>query len=49
MLVDVLVYKQALKYVSCTDEKYIEMLDGTFEKQNITLEEFRAYIFEKLK
>ncbi|MET2984822.1 DUF4238 domain-containing protein [Aureibaculum conchae] len=49
LMVDTLVFKQAVKYVSCTDEKYIEMLDNNFEKYNVSIEEFKNYIFNKLR
>lgn len=47
MLVDAVVYKQAQKYVSCTDESYIENLETLLEKQNI--EELKAEIFNFIK
>lgn len=47
MLVDVLVYKQAIKYVSCTDEKYIGMLDLIFEK-HLSIEQLKSYVFDKI-
>ena len=48
MLSDILVYKQAKKYVSCTSVEYLKMLDDTFEKYNMTLEEFKEKFFERL-
>ncbi|GEC79224.1 DUF4238 domain-containing protein [Flavobacterium aquatile] len=47
MLVDAVVYKQAQKYVSCTDESYIGMLDTLFERQN--MEELKAEIFKRIR
>lgn len=47
MLVDAIVYKQAQKYVSCTDESYIEALEALLEKQNT--EELKAEIFKRIK
>lgn len=47
MLVDAVVYKQAQKYVSCTDESYIGNLETLLEKQNI--EELKAEIFNFIK
>ncbi|CAA9194674.1 hypothetical protein FLA105534_00264 [Flavobacterium bizetiae] len=47
MLVDAVVYKQAQKYVSCTDESYLEQLDTLLEKQNI--EELKAEIFKIIR
>ena len=46
--IDLLIYKQALKYVSCTDIKYLEMLDGLYEKYNNNLDFVRASIFNQL-
>lgn len=47
MLVDAVVYKQAQKYVSCTDESYIQNLETLLEKQNI--DELKAEIFNFIK
>ncbi|WP_130735479.1 DUF4238 domain-containing protein [Flavobacterium sp. J27] len=47
MLVDAVVYKQAQKYVSCTDESYLNVLDTLFERQN--LKELKAEIFRIIK
>lgn len=49
LMVDVLVYKQAIKYVSCTDERYIDILENNFEKYNISVEELKMDIFNRLK
>lgn len=49
MLVDIVIYKQAQKYVSCTDERYIQMLEDSFAKYNMTLEEIRSEIFKKIR
>lgn len=49
LLVDTIVYKQAVKYVSCTNEEYIELLENNFIKYNLTLEELRTYLFEKIR
>lgn len=49
MLVDILVYKQAVKYVSCTHEKYIEILENNFEKYGFTLQELKAEIFKRIR
>ena len=48
-MVDTIVYKQAVKYVSCTDERYIDILENNFEKYNISIEELKTEIFKKLK
>ena len=45
--IDLLIYKQAKKYVSCTDIRYLEMLDGLYEKYN-DLDYIRASIFNQL-
>lgn len=47
MLVDAVVYKQAQKYISFTDEFYIEKLDTLLERQNI--EQLKAEIFQIIK
>lgn len=49
LMVDTLVYKQAVKYVSCTDERYIDILENNFEKYNISVEELKINIFNQLK
>ncbi len=46
--IDLLIYKQAIKYVSCTDIRYLEMLDGLYEKYNRNLDFVRASIFNQL-
>jgi hypothetical protein len=48
-MVDTLVYKQAVKYVSCTDERYIDRIENNFEKSNITVSDLRSDIFNILK
>lgn len=49
MLVDLLVYKQAVKYVSCTHEKYIEILENNFAKYGFTLQELKEEVFKKIR
>lgn len=49
LMVDTLIYKQAVKYVSCTDERYIEILENNFIKYNISVEELKIDIFNRLK
>ncbi|MFH7014656.1 DUF4238 domain-containing protein [Flavobacterium sp. FlaQc-47] len=49
LLIDIVIYKQAVKYVSCTHQEYIEMLDNSFEKYNMTLDELKAEIFKRLQ
>jgi hypothetical protein len=49
LLIDIVIYKQAVKYVSCTHQEYIEMLDNNFEKYNMTLDELKAEIFKRLQ
>lgn len=48
ILVDTLIFKQAEKYVCCTNEKYIEVLIDNFEKKNLDIDELRKYIFYKI-
>lgn len=49
MLIDIVIYKQAIKYVSCTHTEYLKMLDENFEKYNLTIFELKQVIFEKLR
>lgn len=49
VMVDILLYKQAKKYVTCTDEKYIEILDTCFNKYNMTVEEYKTECFKRLR
>jgi hypothetical protein len=49
LMVDTLVYKQAVKYVSCTDERYVDILENNFENYNISVEELKIDIFNRLK
>ncbi|WPO77493.1 DUF4238 domain-containing protein [Flavobacterium sp. KACC 22761] len=49
MLIDIVIYKQAIQYVSCTHEEYLRMLDDNFEKYNISLTELKQIIFKKLR
>lgn len=49
IMVDTLLYKQAKKYVTCTDERYLEMLDKCFDKSNMSVEEYRSMCFNMLK
>jgi len=49
LLVDVLIYKLAVKYVSCTHTEYIEMLENHFQKYNMTILEFKIEVFKRLK
>lgn len=49
IMVDILLYKQAKKYVTCTDERYIEMLDTCFNMHNMTVEEYKVECFKLLR
>lgn len=48
LMVDALILKQAIKYVSCTDEKYIGMLKNYFDSNYSTTQDLREKIFQKL-
>lgn len=48
MMIDVLLYKQAKKYVCCTDESYVNHLDNLYNKHFKNLNELRNLIFEKV-
>lgn len=43
--VDTLIYKQSLKYVGCTDERYIELLENFYLKHYSNLNQLRDSIF----
>lgn len=49
LLFDIILYKQAKKYVSCTNLEYIEILEETFTKYKMSLEEFKIELFKRLK
>jgi len=46
--IDLILLKQAKKYVSCTDLKYIEMLEALYRKNYSSLDELKAYVFRTL-
>jgi hypothetical protein len=46
--IDLLTYKQAKKYVSCTDERYLTELDKMFLKSNKNLNDLRFSIFKQI-
>jgi len=46
--IDLLTYKQAKKYVSYTDIRYIQMLDSLFENSYKNLDDLRFSIFRQL-
>lgn len=48
IMTDSLLLKQAIKYVSCTDEKYIKMLDHYFSKNFNSTQDLREKIFQML-
>lgn len=47
--VDILIYKQAVKYVSCTDEKYIDILEEHLNKYFRNVDDLRSTVFNELK
>lgn len=49
LMVDTLVFKQAVKYVSFTDERYFNSLNEFYEKHFKSISELRNRIFEYLK
>ncbi|WP_299157027.1 DUF4238 domain-containing protein [uncultured Christiangramia sp.] len=49
LMVDSLILKQAIKYVSCTDEKYISMLINYFESNYTSTQNLREKIFQVLE
>jgi len=46
--IDLLIFKQAKKYVSCTDEKYLEMLDNMYERSYRNMDDLRHSIFSQI-
>ena len=44
--VDMIIFKQAKMYVSCTDEKYIDGLDKLYNKHFNNLSQVRNYLFD---
>ena len=46
--IDLIVYKQAKKYVSCTDMKYIELLDKYFMSNFSDIQEVKEKVFYEL-
>lgn len=46
--IDCLLFKQARKYVSCTDERYIHMLNQLYENNYRDLNELRISIFKQV-
>lgn len=48
IMIDTLIYKQAKKYVCCTDENYIHHLDTLYENHFNDLGKLRSMIFEQI-
>ncbi len=48
LMVNTLIYKQAVKYVSCTDERYIEAIEESNKKFFKNEEELRTQIFNEI-
>ena len=46
--IDLLLLKQAVKYVSCTDERYIHLLNNLFEKNYRNIDDLRESVFHQL-
>lgn len=46
--IDLLIFKQAKKYVCCTDSKYLEELNKMYNKNNLNLDFLRKSIFKKI-
>jgi hypothetical protein len=46
---DILVFKQAVKYVSCTDSKYIQVLEDYYCKHFKSEEELREQLFDRIE
>ncbi len=48
-LIDILLFKESVKYVSFTNEKYVDLIEGFFDKYFDSIEHLRQEIFDKLK
>lgn len=48
VLIDLVVLKQAKRYVCCTDTKYVEMLNKLFETKYESIDTLKAELFETL-
>ncbi len=48
VLIDLIIFKQAKNYVSCTDEKYIEEMDNLYKKYSFSLNELRIRVFNEI-
>lgn len=46
--IDLILLKQAKRYVCCTDTKYVEMLNKLFETKYKSLDQLKAEVFETL-
>jgi hypothetical protein len=46
--IDLIILKQAKRYVCCTDTKYVEMLNKLFETKYKSLDKLKADVFETL-
>jgi len=46
--IDLILMKQARKYVSCTDELYIQLLNDHCDKYYQSLDELKSNVFHRL-
>ena len=46
--IDLIVLKQARKYVCCTDIKYVEMLNELYEKKYASIDQLKNEVFDSL-
>jgi hypothetical protein len=46
--IDLILFKQAKKYVSCTDDKYIEMLDQHYNLYCSSIDDLKQSVFKKM-
>ena len=46
--IDLITLKQAKKYVSCTDDYYIDMLNKYYENNYSSLKELKTSVFDRL-
>lgn len=46
--IDLITFKQAKHYVSCTNERYFDELNNLFDKHNNNLDDVRSYVFDTM-
>lgn len=49
VFIDRLIFKQATRYISCTDERYIDLMEEFFIKNDVDEQQLRSLLFKFLK